>query len=1112
MRGRFRLSPDKARRFEALLGDRGIVRDAQGAIRPRADRTGHPVSFAQRRLWFLDRLEPESAAYNVTTANRLTGPLDVAALEASFTAIVARHDVLRSRIDAGVDGEPVITLVEPWRFRLPIADLRGVPADRREAAIRERASSEAGVPFDLTHGPLIRGQLLALDADDHVILLTMHHLVADGWSAGILVRELSALYDDHLRGRPSSLPPLTIQYADFAAWQREWLSPARMQEQLAYWTQALADLPAVVDLPADRPRPAVQSSRGRTFAFEIPEALARAAIELSRSEGVTLYMILLASFQALLSRDTGRERVAVGTPVSGRTRSEVEPLIGCFVNTLVMAADLSGRPSTRTLLARVREVALGAYAHQGVPFERLVEALQPERGLDRHPLFQVMFALQDARRRLVWANGLGVTPCDVQTGVAKFDLTLVITQTPDSLAGAIEYSADIFDGPTIARMAERWRALLHWMTSHPDACVLDAPRVSDDERRLIVETWNETSREYPPDARLHACVARQAAATPLLPAVIAGDVTWRYEELQAHVMRIAQVLRDHGVGPEACVGICLDRSPYAVAAVLGILRAGGAYVPLDTASPTERLTTVIRNAGVRVVLAVHATRARVRLPDVTVLCLDDGSAAWEQPLSALAPWPDEGDVEGGQAACVIYTSGSTGVPKGVVQLHRSLLNHALWLKRACAFTPATRTLHVTSLGFDVAACEIFPPLLTGGAVVIARPGSEHDVTSLIDDIRAGAVTVLQTVPSLLRLLVDDGRLGACESLACVCCGGEALPADLAERFRARFPRITLRNMYGPTEITIDAVSGIVETSDADATAPIGRPIDNARAYVLDRQHDLVPIGVIGELCVGGDGVCRGYLGDPARTAAVFVPDPFAGRPGARLYRTGDQVRARAGGTLTYLGRLDQQVKVRGFRIELGEIEAALRRHPAVAEAVVAAWPAGPGDTRLVAYVVPHAAAADGAPATSGGGGPAGASAGAAAGLHGAGECRAARGAAADAEWQSGSAGAAGAGERAAGGGGDVCGAADGGGSDAVRGVGRAAAGGARRRARQFLRAGRRFDPEHHGGGAGARSGPAAVAARSVPAPDDRGVGGGADAGGAARRGRRSRSRPTRRCR
>ncbi len=956
-----KLSPERRALLEKILRKQAGPASEPDAIRPREGGGPAPLSFAQERLWLIDRLEPGSAVYTIPTAWRLRGALDAAALERALGEIVRRHEALRT-VFREVDGSPVQAIAPFAGFTLPVEDLSGLrEADReadREAAVRRRADEEARRPFDLAEGPLFRAALLRLGAEDHVLLRSMHHVVSDGWSMDVLHRELSALYAAYREGRESPLPALAVQYADYAVWQREQLQGETLDRQLAYWRGRLAGAPELLELPTDHPRPPVQTYRGAAVPLELSLDLLERLQALARSEGATLYMTLLSAFQVLLSKYSGSEDVVVGSPIAGRTRKEVEELIGFFINTLVLRADLGGDPSFRETLRRVRDVTLGAYEHQEVPFEKLVAELQPERSLSHAPLFQVMFTLQNAGGGGGTLAGLEVSGVEDAMEIAKFDLSLVLTETAQGLRGGLNYSTDLFERGTAVRMLGHLARVLEQVAADADVRLSQLELLGDAERALVLDEWNRTEAEYPADRCIHEMFEAQAARTPGAVAVVYEGEALRYAELNARANQLAHALRRRGVGPEVRVGICLERSLELVVSLLAVLKAGGAYVPLDPGYPAERLAMIAADAGLALLLTAEGLRDAVPAPaGLPVLSVD---AAWPAIASESTANPTVNPERGAgpdTLAYVIYTSGSTGMPKGVAVAHASLVSHVRWFIGEFQVGPRDRVLQKTPISFDASVWEFYVPLLAGARLVLAAPGGEREPRYLARTVREQEITLLQLVPSLLRVLADEPELRECGALRLLFCGGEALAGDLARRAGALLPAARVVNLYGPTECCIQACTHVAAGEDgARAFVPIGRPVANTRAYVLGPRLQPAAPGIAGELYLGGVQVARGYLGRAALTSERFVPDPFGTWPGGRLYRTGDRARWRADGAIEYLGRLDDQVKVRGFRIEPGEVEAALRRAPGVADCAVVVREDEAGDRRLVAYVVGEAEA------------------------------------------------------------------------------------------------------------------------------------------------------------
>ena len=894
-----------------------------------------PLSFAQQRLWLLDQLAPGNPFYILPGGVRLSGPLSVSALEAALREVVRRHETLRTGF-GNEEGRPAQWIEPAIELALPRIDLSSLSEPGPEVA--RLAAEQARRPFDLARAPLLRVRLLVLGREEHALLFAMHHIVSDGWSLGVLVGEVARLYSAFLQGEPSPLPELAIQYADFSAWQRQWLQGAVLEQQLSYWRERLSGAP-VVELPTDRPRPPMQSFRGATLRVSWPGELSDSVSAFARERGVSLYMVLLAGFETLVSRWTGQEDVVVGSPIANRTRSELETLIGFFVNTLLLRTDLSGDPSFALLLDRVREGALSAYAHQDLPFEQLVEELQPRRDLSRNPLFQLMLNLINTPVSRLESSGLVLEPLSAPGTTSLFDLQIYVTEGEQGVSTAWEFSADLFDRSTVERLSRQFETLLGHAAAHPASRLSDLPLLSEAESRQLLVDWNATARPLP-TGHVHERIAAGASARPESVAVVFGGEWLSSAELDRRSNRLARWLRRLGVGPEVLVGVAIERSLEMVVGLLAVLKAGGAYLPLDPSYPAERLGLMLEDSGAPVLLTEKALVERFPSYGGEVVILSRGAAV---PGRQVAAAPRSG-VGPENLAYVIYTSGSTGRPKGVQIPHGALSNFLSSMEEQPGLSGEGALVAVTSLSFDIAGLELYLPLLSGARLLVVASREEAGDGALLRELLSRSeATAMQATPATWRLLLEAGWSGG-KNLS-VLCGGEALEPSLAERLRARSG--SLWNLYGPTETTV--WSTLAELTSAGPVS-IGRPIGNTEVYLLDRRGVPVPERAPGELYLGGAGVARGYLGRPDLTAERFVPNPF-GEAGSRLYRTGDLARYRLVGVLDCLGRLDDQVKVRGYRIELGEIEAVLGRHPAVAAAVVLAPEVSPGDRRLTAYVV-----------------------------------------------------------------------------------------------------------------------------------------------------------------
>jgi aspartate racemase len=948
------MTPDLRQQLTARKTELLALLQAEGGARLRQDpgseigalaptpRTGPiPLSFSQQRLWFIDRLQPGSAAYSIAGAVRLRGRLDLEALEWSFTQIVRRHEVLRTSFPA-VDGEPRQVVAAPEPVKIPVTDLADVPTEEREAEARRRAQAIAQRPFRLAEGPLLRGELLQLAEGDYVLVVVMHHIVSDGWSLQVLQRELRTLYRAAVAREPSPLPPLAIQYADFARWQRQWLTGEALERRLQYWVRQLRGSPPVLELPTDHARRAIQRFRGGRHLSTLSGQLADGIRALCRREGVTLFMGLLTAFKALLHRYTGQSDILVGVPVANRGRMEIEPLIGFFVNTVVLRTDFSEDPTFREALQRTRRVALDAYAHDDLPFERLVEALGPARDLSHTPLFQVMFTLNRPEGTDAELPDLSLSAFDIHAGTTPTDLTLMVTEHAEALRLRWIFDADLFEPATIERMAQHLEELLQAAVAEPERRVSRLPLLTPGERWRLLIDWNATASDYPRDRCIHELFEEQARRTPEAVALVSQNGAVTYRELGARADTLAHRLRTHGVMADVPVAVWMDRSVDLVVALLGILKAGGAYLPLDLATPPERVAFMLGDAGAALLLTDRERRDRLPRRALRALCLDEPwSDAPEAPKCARRPTAES-------LAYVMYTSGSTGLPKGVCVPHRAVVR----LVRSTNYVRLTADetfLQLAPVSFDASTFEIWGALLNGARLVL-YPGQIPVLAELREIIARHRVSTLWLTAGLFHHVVEHD-LRSLEPVRQLLAGGDVLSIPHVERVLAELPDCRLINGYGPTEnTTFSCCHPITDRERIIRSVPIGRPIANTRAYVLDAQLQPVPTGVVGELCVAGDGLARGYLNRPELTSERFVAAPFPEEPG-RLYRTGDRARYLPDGSIEFLGRSDHQVKIRGYRVELGEIEVALGRHPAVRQVVVVAVTAASADRRLVAYLV-----------------------------------------------------------------------------------------------------------------------------------------------------------------
>ena len=897
-----------------------------------------PQSFAQERLWFLHQMNPGGAAYNIAESISMQGRLDTAALQTSFAGLIQRHETLRTRFDYA-DGRPVQVIDRSEEFRLCVIDLSGLARQRQAQTVECLSGREMRQPFDLRAGAPFRVRLLRLAPAEHVLLLTMHHIVSDGWSMAIMLRDLSEIYRACSERRAAQLPALPVQYVDYALWQRQQLCGEALEREVSYWSRQLTGAPAVLALPADKPRPPVESSSGARVGFALPLALSTALRELSHREGTTLFMTLLAAFNILMARYSGQKDIVIGSTIAGRRWRELENLVGLFVNTLALRTDLSGNPSFRLLLARVKDVVLGALMHQDLPFERLVTELQPQRDLSLQPVFQVMFAMQNLPKPHTQATGVALARLSTDSPGAQFDLSVDVYDGP-AISGVIEYATDLFEPATVERMAAHFVRLLEDVVSYPDSCIWELTLLTDPERLQLL-AWSESAGEFPRDRLTHELFSARARQAPDAIAVAHDEEQFSYGELDLRADRLARQLRSFVTASETVIGICLEPSIEWLVGLLGIWKSAGVYLPLDPGHPPDRLTHMLREAGAKVLLSTSATPLAGFASELAVVSLDrdrDDNARGSADPPTLETWPEN-------LAYVIFTSGSTGAPKGVAISHRSLTNKVVTLGERLGLRPGMRSALLSAVSVDAALEQICLPLVHGGCLVILDPLQRQAAVSFWEQVRSQQVQLLDCVPAFLEAVVET--LPDSLPLEHLLVGGEKFTTELYRRVAGR-TRARVTNIYGPTETTIDALAYEIIAPER-SEIPIGTALRNYRCHVLDTWSNPVPIGVVGELCIGGVGLARGYVGCPAMTAQCFLPDPF--RTGERLYRTGDRVRLRVDGNIEFIGRWDEQLKISGYRVEIGEIESVLRQQPYVRQAVVVPDPATDGTARLRAFVV-----------------------------------------------------------------------------------------------------------------------------------------------------------------
>ncbi|HFD91805.1 MAG TPA: amino acid adenylation domain-containing protein [Gammaproteobacteria bacterium] len=938
------LTPEELARLKQKLANHQVTASKGWEAPERGESGPCPLSFPQRPMWFFDQMEPGSAVYNRCANFRLLGSLDTTAMQQALDALVVRHESLRTVFS--MEGEEPVQVVLPQgRIALEVSDLTVLASGEREARLKALVIAEAERPFDLSKGPLLRVSLVRLGAREHVLMTTMHHIISDAWSSGVFKRELGYFYKCFRQKRQPDMPELPLRYVDYTRWQLNQLRGKRFDKQLHYWKERLDGVPPLLELPCDRPRPAVQTFRGGTRSRPLNQALGTALLALGQRQGATLFMLLLAAFQVLLYRYSGQEDIVVGTPVANRGQKETEGLIGLFINVLALRCDLSGDPAFPDLIVRVREAVLGAFEHQEVPFEKLVEALQPERNLSHTPLFQVMFTYRNTPDEELDLDGVAVHDMEVKKTVSHFDLSMIIERRGEGHCLIVEYSADLFDAGTITRMLDHYVNLLEGIAAGPDRRISQLPLLGEAEREWILREWNATASPYPAGKGVHQLFERQCARAPGRLAAVYGAHSLSYGDLNARANRLARMLRARGVDAGTLVGLLMERSCDMVVALLAILKAGGGYVPLDPDYPRDRLALMLEECQASVLLTHSALVGRLPEHTPSFLCLD----RIDEDLRAHDDGNLDSRVTPDAIAYVNYTSGSTGKPKGVCVPHRAV-NRLVLETNYIELGEADRVAQVSTISFDAATFEIWGALLNGATLVGADKQTLLSADEFSDWLSRERITAMFLTTAVFNHLAEENP-AMFSSLDCLLFGGEAAdPKRVRAVWEAAPPR-HLINVYGPTEnTTFSTWHEITELPDESLPVPIGRPIANTQAYILDQSMNPVPVGVYGELYLGGAGLALGYLNNQALTRERFVLNPFSEEPGARLYRTGDMARYLADGKIVFHGRTDDQVKIRGFRIEPGEIEATIRLHPAVGEAVVVCTEEPRGEKRLSAYV------------------------------------------------------------------------------------------------------------------------------------------------------------------
>jgi amino acid adenylation domain-containing protein len=945
---RIQITQHKEELLSFLSNRNGSVSSAQMIARRQKDGDERIVlSFGQERLWFLYQMDPANPLYNLNTAARLMGVPDIDALEHSINEIISRHEILRTRYQT-IDGQPFGVVDSALKLTIEVTDLLRLSEPDREPEALRISAEYFQQPFDLGQGPLIRASVLKLGERNYLLLLSMHHIISDGWSIGILFRELAALYESYSARKRASLSELPLQYSDFAYWQRQWLQGEALKNHLTFWKDYLSGANTILDLHTDRPRPPAQSFRGARQSFRIPSDVVDSIKSLAQQERATLFAALLPAFQTLLYRYTNQEDITVGTPVANRNKVEIENLIGFFVNTVAMRVDLSGDPIFRQLLGRAREAILEVQTHQEIPFERVVEEVQPKRELNRAPLFQVMFVLQNAPLPRLKLADLTLVPMEIDNGTAKFDLTLYMRETGRELTGSLAYNTDLFESTSIDRMIARFQTLLKSIAADADQRISKLALITSTQRRQLLTEYNQTDEAYPRDRLIHQLFEAQAETIPDALAIVYEKQNLTYGKLNKKANQLAHCLKSMGVGPETPVGICMEPSIETIIGILGIIKAGGAYAPIDPSFPKERADFILNDTQAPVLLTQQTLLEKFLGCKAQVINVDAG---WQ----TIMGYSDENPcsyAEPGNLIYIIFTSGSTGAPKGVAIEHRQLLNYIYAIRQRLQFPFPASYAMVSSIAADLGNTCVFPSLCFGGSLHIISPDRASDPNALAEYFQEHDIDCLKIVPSHLSALLTSARSEQVIPRKRLILGGESSGWSLIERLRSLAPHCSIFNHYGPTESTVGVLTCEVEDrlSDVSATVPCGRPIGNIKIYLLDQYFEPAPVGIPGEVHIGGLGLARGYFNRPELAAEKFIPNPFSREPGWRLYRAGDLARYGPSGNIEFLGRVDDQVKIHGFRIELGDVKAVLDQHPSIRESLVTTYEAL-GAKAVAAYIV-----------------------------------------------------------------------------------------------------------------------------------------------------------------